>query len=244
MGETPGCCPLTIVGGGRDALVVGRGGTQSILRARGPCRTWSAGPSTSPLAVMARLALVFVFLVIGAGCVPVKTMYYEAVDRQRVPAATEGNLFPCPPIGGYGFEQVWGGMSVMAAYDRDRARVELNVVVSRPHQVTFETREAQLTSLVNAQVTSSVPLTFYVNCQRGDPEHDCPRLPAEAPLTGGDKSGAISRFIGVISVPPQFVDGFVLSLPPVFDGASRVDIKPLKYQLRRGVILAGLDGCR
>ena len=34
---------------GRDAWVVRRGGTQSTLRARRACDTWSAGPSTSPL---------------------------------------------------------------------------------------------------------------------------------------------------------------------------------------------------
>jgi len=40
---------LTIVGGGRDAWAHWRGGTQSKLRARRACDTWSAGPSTSPL---------------------------------------------------------------------------------------------------------------------------------------------------------------------------------------------------
>jgi len=46
--------------------VLGRG-TQSILRARGPCRAWSCGPSTSPLAAMSRTstrpALVWVITV-------------------------------------------------------------------------------------------------------------------------------------------------------------------------------------
>ncbi len=224
--------------------MVRRLGRCERLCALGARSTLLRGRSTSPLAVMTRLALVFVFLAVDAGCVPVKTTYYEAVDRQRVAAGTEGNLFPCPPIGGYGFEQIWGEMVVRAVYDQDRVRVELNVVVSRPHQVTFETREVQLTSLENPQLTSSIPLSFYVDCQRGDPEHDCPRLPAEArTLTGGDKSRAISRFIGVVSVPPQFVNGFLVTLPPVFDGASRIDIKPLKYQLRRGVVLGGLGGC-
>ena len=45
-------CRLTIVGGGRDAWSVWGRGTQSTLRARGPCQTWSSGPSTSPLGVM------------------------------------------------------------------------------------------------------------------------------------------------------------------------------------------------
>jgi hypothetical protein len=44
---------LTIVGGGRDAWVVRRGGTQSKLQARRACDTWSAGASTSPLGVTA-----------------------------------------------------------------------------------------------------------------------------------------------------------------------------------------------
>jgi elongation factor Tu-like protein len=45
---------LTIVGGGRDASVVGRGGAQSKLRARRAYDTWSAGASTSPLDVMSQ----------------------------------------------------------------------------------------------------------------------------------------------------------------------------------------------
>ena len=40
---------LTIVGGGRDALVVGRRGTREKWWGRGACDTWSAGASTSPL---------------------------------------------------------------------------------------------------------------------------------------------------------------------------------------------------
>src|SRR5579863_8023869 len=49
------CC-LTIVGGGREASSVWGRGTQSILRARGPSRTWSCGPSTSPLDSMPEFA--------------------------------------------------------------------------------------------------------------------------------------------------------------------------------------------
>ena len=41
---------LTIVGGARDALVVGRGGTQAKFRPRRAPDTRSYGPSTSPLA--------------------------------------------------------------------------------------------------------------------------------------------------------------------------------------------------
>jgi hypothetical protein len=41
---------LTIVGGVREEPVVWGRGAQSKLRARGPCDTWSCGPSTSPLA--------------------------------------------------------------------------------------------------------------------------------------------------------------------------------------------------
>jgi hypothetical protein len=40
---------LTIVGGGRDALVVGRRGTREKWWGRGAYDTWSAGASTSPL---------------------------------------------------------------------------------------------------------------------------------------------------------------------------------------------------
>src|SRR5207244_645839 len=49
VGETPGVCPLTIVGGGRDAPVVSRRGRRKTVCARGACQALLCGPSTSPL---------------------------------------------------------------------------------------------------------------------------------------------------------------------------------------------------
>ena len=40
--------------------MVGRGGTQSKLRARRACDTWSAGPSTSPLDVVKKRIVTFI----------------------------------------------------------------------------------------------------------------------------------------------------------------------------------------
>src|SRR5258708_33238788 len=44
---------LTIVGGGRDRLVVRRRGRWETVCARCACLAWSSGPSTSPLACRA-----------------------------------------------------------------------------------------------------------------------------------------------------------------------------------------------
>jgi hypothetical protein len=46
------CCPLTIVGGGREAWSVWRRGSREKVWARGACPTWVPGPSTSPLDAM------------------------------------------------------------------------------------------------------------------------------------------------------------------------------------------------
>jgi hypothetical protein len=46
-----------IVGGGREAWSAWGRGSQEKLWARGPCRAWSSGPSTSPLGIMQRSSL-------------------------------------------------------------------------------------------------------------------------------------------------------------------------------------------
>jgi len=70
------------VGGGRDAWVVRRGGTQSTLRARGPCLPWSAGRSTSPLdVVQSRLSFALLISALAiVGCASVDIQFTPNVS--------------------------------------------------------------------------------------------------------------------------------------------------------------------
>src|SRR6266446_2049803 len=71
-----GCLPpqvrrrLTIVGGGRETLLVWRRGRLGTVCARDACPAWSSGPSTSPLgAAMSRLSRAFFTGSFGAALV-------------------------------------------------------------------------------------------------------------------------------------------------------------------------------
>jgi len=195
---------------------------------------------------MYRDLLISVLLISGASCVPVKTTYYEAVDRPRVASATNGNVIACPPIGGYGLGTIGAArLLVDAGYAEGRARVDLVVFVWALHQLTFKASEIQLTSLSDPTIRSFAPFTFYVDCKHAEPERYCPRVPPEVHTLGGppNSSQITASFIGIADVPSEFVSGFIVTLPDIFEGTSRIDTKPLKFQRRTGVLLRGLGGC-
>ena len=205
----------------------------------------AARRSTQALAVMLRSLLALPVLVACASCVPVKTTFYEAVDRPRVAAGTEGNLFSCPPIGGYGLGSV-GAVRILVdgVYDHGLARVELRVYIWRSHQVAFEAQELHVISLEHPEVTTSLPLAFYENCRPEEVERFCRRLAADVrTLTGSDSPRRTSDFIAVANVPSEFVNGFLLTLPAIVDGTSRIGDKTLRFELRTMTLTRGLGGC-
>ena len=194
---------------------------------------------------MWRYPLALLLLVSSASCVPVKTTYYEAVDRPRVAAATNGNLFPCPPTGGYGVGSTMP-ISVNADYALGFARVYLNIYVLPAHQLLLQTQELRLTSLENSQVTTSIPLTFYADCAESiDPARHCVALSSEVRSLAGGGGPFPRRFFGIGRVPSELVNGFLVTPPEVFDGATRISSsKPLRFERRMGVLSRGLGGCQ
>jgi hypothetical protein len=203
--------------------------------------------STLSLDVMYRRVFLMSLLTSCAGCVPIKSTYYEAIDKSRVAAATDGNLLACPSLKGYGLGTAGASMWVNAYSDSGRARIELLAYISNPHQLTFETFELQLISLSEPTNRSSVPLVFYRYCKGLESARDCPREnPEDRTLSepvGSNPFPAQFQFIGIAFVPPQLVDGFQVTLPDIFDRAARVDARPLRFQRHSGALLTGLGGC-
>jgi len=227
--------------------VVVRRGRMETVCARGGERALLGGPSTSPLAVMSRNLLALLMLTIG-GCVwPAKTTYYEAVDKPWSAVATQGNLAKCPPQM-YGLGDIGATRIVLAADDYGgSARVSLHVFVWRQHQLTFPTSGIRLTSLSDTRVQWSAPIRFYVACPSAKVERTCPRVPAEAPTllgpAGTSSRSSTTAFVGFADVPPELLDGFLVELPDVFDGLSKLDVKPLRFKRRTEVLLRGTFGC-
>ena len=210
----------------------------------------ACGRSTSSLAVMSR-GLLALLLLTGGGCVwPAKTTYYEAVDKPWSAVATEGNLAKCPPQM-YGLGDIGATRIALAAGDYGGSvRVSLHVYIWRQHQLTFPASGIRLTSLSDPRVQSSAPISFYVACPSATVatvERTCPRVPAEPPTllgpAGTSPRSSTTRFIGFADVPPELLDGFLVELPDVFDGPSKLDVKPLKFKRRTEVLLRGTFGC-
>jgi hypothetical protein len=181
------------------------------------------------------------------GCVPIKSSYYEAVDKSRVAAATDGNLLPCPPLNGYGVGAHDASMWVNAHFDSGRGRIELLAYISNPHQLTFEAFQLQLISLSDPTIRSLVPLAFYRYCKGGKSVSDCPREePMDRTLSepaGSHPFPKVFQFIGIAYVPPELAEGFQISLPDIFDRDVKIETKPLRFQRHTGVLLTGLGGC-
>lgn len=182
-----------------------------------------------------------------SGCLPIKQTYYEAIDTPKVAAGSQGNAFPCPPIYGYRvpFHDTTTELIVEADPAGDHARLAIFVTVGYPHQVTFQALSVQLTSLVDPVATSSAPITFYIDCDRGEQERKCPRTPAASHTLEGPAMDAPSRakYVGMVDVPPGLASGFMVALPYIHDGASKPEAVPIRFLRRNGVLLSGEGGC-
>jgi hypothetical protein len=175
--------------------------------------------------------------------------HYEAVERSRVAPVANLKVVECDPTGNYELGTLEAGWIVVAArYGEDgaRARVLITVVVWPDHHVKFQTLDIRLSPLVDSTVSSLVPVSLYIDCANDDPERRCDHVPvAMQTLDGfrGSSQGA-RAFTGVARVPSGFVDGFIVTLPAIFDGSSRIDTKPLRFERRPGPPKkAGLSGC-
>ncbi len=195
-----------------------------------------------------RSLVISVLLLLSSGCIPIKTTYYESIDRPRVAAATQGNLLSCPPLYGYGveFHDTTTEIGVDADPVGDRARIDIVVPIRAPHKVTFQTLAVQLTSLSDPGATSSAPITFYVHCNGGEEERKCPRVPAGVQTLSGPAtfSEPPAKYVGIVDVPAGMASGFVVILPDIYDGASKPEAVPLRFRRRNGFLSRGEGGCQ
>lgn len=188
---------------------------------------------------MSRRLLASFLLVAVASCASSTWYHYEAVDRPRVVPVVNRKVIECNPNENYELgtlDATW--MVVSARYEEGRARVLVSLVVWPVHHVRFQTLDVRLTSLADATVSALVPVTLYIDCGYDDPERHCDRVPVAMQTLDGPVSSSqdVAAFDGVAHIPPEFLDGFLVTLPDVFDGTSRVAAKPLRFERRPGVL--------
>jgi len=103
----------------------------------------------------------------------------------------------------------------------------------------------RVTSLADAKIQASIPLVFSADCSDNFHSKDCP-IPSEPRiLVGpeGESRRSDSHFQARADLPPESVGGFLLELPEVSDGPSKLEPKPLKFELRTHVLVRGTFGC-
>jgi len=185
--------------------------------------------------------LASLLLAAGAGCVPVKTTYYEAVDRPWAAAFTEGSAAKCPPT--YYAPKVGASQFVVRAMHRGgKAQIAVGVRVAWMEKLAFKSWNVRLTSVSDPTIQLFVPLRFSGECGRLT---DCP-VPADTNTLAGSESGPPKfdrYFNGLADVPPELVAGFLVELPEVSDGTEQLDARPMKFELRSRVLVKGLHGC-
>jgi len=169
-----------------------------------------------------------------AGCVPINTTYFEAVDLPWSVPRGEETVAKCPATD-YGErtlsnERVW----VVPQYQKERSKIRINVHVGSGLQSSFQSLTVKLTSLDDVGLTTVLRPRFYSQCLNADID-SCPRVATEL-VHGG-------QYIGVVDIPAQFEKGFVLELREP-DGQHTFDWSPQKFALRSKVIARGTFGCR
>jgi hypothetical protein len=206
-----------------------------------------------------RNVVVFVALCVAGCVVPVKETYYEAVDKPWSKGTYNGSLTNCPPRG-YGVDSErsvdsgpgYTHIFVTAGYGHGTrgGQVGVDIWVAGNHQLKFPSWDLRLRSLADPQTEVAIPLSFKVDCTppRGGSVTYC-AIPAEPKILFGGGFGSTGHprsntFQAAVDVPPEFENGFFVVLPEMFDdGTSRIDSKPLRFELRRNVIWTGPMGC-
>jgi len=130
-------------------------------------------------------------------------------------------------------------------YKGGRAEIQVEMRIKRGHQATFESWNMRVTSLADPKIQMTVPLVFSLDCSDNFHTRYCP-LPSEPRVLVGpesDSQRSDSHFQARADLPPEFVSGFLLELPEVSDGPSKLEAKPLKFELRTHVLVQGTFGC-
>jgi hypothetical protein len=137
-----------------------------------------------------------------------------------------------------------GGTAFMVSptYKDDRARIEVGLWIKPGHQATSESWNMRLTSLVDPEIQVSILLDFSVDCTERRVKY-CPLPSQPKTLLGPERALPGFAFLARVVIPPEFVGGFLLELPEVSDGSSKLEAKPLKFELRRDTLVWGTLGC-
>jgi hypothetical protein len=174
-----------------------------------------------------------------AGCLPIRSTYYEAVDLPWSSSRGDETLAKCPPMD-YGTKSL--GTEQVVIYpdpmDRgkirptDRRKIRMNINVKRGQSSAFQLWTVKLISLSDAGQTTTLHPRFYKQCLNVDAD-SCP--PITSTLADED-------FIGVIDIPTEFVNGFALELHEP-EGKHTFDWSPQKFSLKTTVVARGTFGC-
>jgi hypothetical protein len=150
----------------------------------------------------------------------------------------------CPPM--YDGARVDGiTFMVTPNYEDGHVQVDVLASITRGHLASFASWNMRVTSLADPKIQASIPLAFSAYC--GDNFHSkyCPVALEPKTLAGpqGESPKTDSQFLARPNLPAEFTDGFLLELPEVFDGASKLEPKPLKFELRKHMLVRGTFGC-
>ena len=171
-------------------------------------------------------------LLLLAGCLPVRSTYYEAVDLPWSVPHGEETAAKCPARD-YGTktldtEQVWVRPDLL-----DRSKIRMNIIVRRGQSSAFQLWTVKLTSLSDAGLTTSLHPRFYIQCSNVDAD-SCPPISSALADAG--------NYIGVVDIPTEFVNGFALELHEP-EGKHTFDWSPQKFSLKTMVAARGTFGC-
>jgi len=188
-------------------------------------KVWFAG-------ITRRVVRVIPALLLLAGCLPVRSTYYEAVDLPWSAPHGEETPAKCPPRD-YGTktldtEQVWVRPDLV-----DRTKIRMNISVRRGQSSAFQSWTVKLILLSDPGQTTSLHPRFYKQCSNVDAD-SCP------PISSASPDGGI--YIGVVDIPAEFVNGFALELHEP-EGKHTFDWSPQKFSLRTTVVARGTFGC-
>ncbi len=194
-----------------------------------------------------RHALILVALSIAGCVIPVKRTDYDAVDLPWSKGTYNGSLTDCPPRG-YGVGDYPTHMMVGAGHGHPGNLVGMDAWVAGDHQLRFVSWELRLKSLTDARVEVALPLSFGIDCTpRGGNLTYCPTAQDPKILFGGgvypNGRPRTNSFQAIVNIPPEFESGFYVVLPELFDDSSRIDTKPLRFELRTRTTTTGPMGC-